>query len=48
MHHDPKERSRLAAAEEISSHKTSSCYNTAVFPWAADCTVFLTDKLACF
>ena len=44
MYHDPKECSRLAAAEEIPSHKTSSCCNTAVFPGAADCTVLLADK----
>lgn len=44
MHRDPKECSRLAAAEEVPLHKTSSSYNTAVFPGAAGCTVLLDDN----
>lgn len=47
MHHDPKARSRLAAAEEVPSRQTSSCDNTAVFPGAADCTVLLADWICC-
>lgn len=44
MHRDPKECSRLAAAEEIPLRKTSNYYNTAILPGAADYTVLLADK----